>query len=143
MYKLLFINKLNTKELLDYVLNKYNIKKDIIYNSYGKPYLKNNELYFNLSNSGIYSICGISDKEIGVDIERITYKERVIERICNDLEKEFIKDKDDFTMIWVKKEAYVKYLGKGLSYGLKNVDTTKLDIILKKYNDYYIGIYLK
>ncbi len=140
MYKLFISKKLSTKDLLNKVLKKYNIKSNIIYNEFGKPFLKNNELYFSLSNSKEYSVCVISDSNIGVDIEYITYKPSILNKICTNDEKKLIHNANDFTKMWVKKESYVKYLGIGLSYGLKNVDTLKLDIIVKKYNDYYIAI---
>lgn len=47
-----------------------NIK--IIHNDYGKPYFKDFEkINFNISHSGEYVVCCFSDKEIGVDIEKI------------------------------------------------------------------------
>ncbi len=141
MYKLYIEKNISSKELLNKVLNELNIKDEIIYNEYGKPYLKNNEIFFNISNCDIYTVLVISSKEVGVDIEKITIKENIIDKICNENEKKLIKSPIDFTSIWVKKESYVKYLGVGLSYGLKNVDTTKLNYIIKKFNNYLIAIY--
>ena len=141
MYKIFIEKNITTKELLKKVLKEYNIDYDLVYNEYGKPYLKNNKLYFNLSDCDNYSVCVISDKEIGVDIEKITYKKRLLKKICTDEEISLIKNEDDFTKLWVKKESYVKYLGVGLSYGLKNVDTLKLkNIEVLKHDNYYIGI---
>ena len=141
MYKLFIEENISKRDLLAKVLAKYNIKDEIIHNEYGKPYLKNNELYFSLSNSKCCSVCVISDKEIGVDIEHITIKDRVLKRICTEEEFKTIHNADDFTRLWVKKESYVKYLGIGIGYGLKNVDTIHLkNIKVKKYKDYYIGI---
>ncbi len=141
MYKLFISKKLSTKELLKNVLNKYNIKDEILYNVYGKPYFKNTNLFFSLSDSKEYSVCVISDSNIGVDIEHITYKPNLLKKICTEEELKLINNANDFTKIWVKKESYVKYLGIGLSYGLKNVDTLILNNIkVKKYKDYYIGI---
>ena len=138
MYKL-YISKKNTKELLNDVLKENKIDSKIIYNEYGKPYLENNEIYFNLSNSKEYSVCVVSDKEIGVDIQYITYRSRVVNSVYN--EKETTKDSLKFTKIWVLKEAYVKKIGMGLAYGLKNVDTTKLkDYELIEFDNYVIGI---
>lgn len=141
MYKIFIEENISTNDLLKKVLKKYNIDYDLTYNEYGKPYLKNNELYFSLSDCDNYSVCVISDKEIGVDIEKLTYKERVLKKICTPEELKLVKNKDDFTKLWVKKESYVKYLGIGISYGLKNIDTLKLkNVKVIKYKDYYIGI---
>ena len=137
----IYISKLSTKELLNKVLEIYNINSEIIYNEYGKPYLKNNEIYFNLSNSHDYSVCVVSNSEVGIDIEKITFKSTIIDKICTEDEKKLIKNSDDFTKIWTKKESFVKYLGIGLSYGLKNVDTLILkNIKTYKYEDYYISV---
>ncbi len=141
MYKLYIKKNISTSKLLHSILKEYNLKEEIIYNSYGKPYLKNNELYFNLSNSGKYTICAISTHEIGVDIQKISYKKKVIKHVCNEVEAKLIHNANDFTQMWVKKESYVKYLGMGLSYGLKNVDTLKLkDIDILKFANYYIAV---
>lgn len=142
MYKLYIEKNTSSRELLNKVLTELNIKDEIIYNEYGKPYLKSNKVYFNISHSYDYTVLVISSEEIGVDIEKIRIRKNVIDRACTEEEKKLIKTADDFTIMWVKKESYVKYLGKGLSYGLKNVDTLKLKKYqIKKYKDYYIAIY--
>lgn len=137
----IYISKLSTKELLNKVLEIYNINREIIYNEYGKPYLKNNEIYFNLSNSHDYSVCVVANNEVGIDIEKITFKPNIIDKICTEHEKYLIKNEEDFTKIWTRKESYIKYLGIGISYGLKNVDTLILNNIQTyKYEDYYISV---
>ena len=142
MYKLYIEKNTSSKELLKKVLDEYKIKKEIIYNSYGKPYLKNNELYFNISHSYEYTVLVISNKEVGVDIEKVTIRPKVMEKVFDEDEKKLIKSDEDFTIMWVKKESYVKYLGIGLAYGLENVHTLSLNnVIVKKIDDYYIAIY--
>ena len=143
MFKLYIEKNISSKDLLKKVFNEYEIKADIIYNEYGKPYLKDNQLYFNISHCDDYTVLAISNSEVGVDIEKITMKKRIIDRICTDEEKRIIKTPEDFTIIWVKKESYVKYLSIGLTYGLKNVDTLKpYNFIIKKIDNYYISVYL-
>ena len=142
MLKLYIEKNGSSKDLLKKVLKENNIDEEIIYNEYGKPYLKNNEIYFNISHKDNYTVLVTSKKEVGVDIEKITFKERLLNKIASNEEKKLIKNAEDFTKLWVKKESYVKYLGRGLSYGLKNVDTLKLQKYqIKKYQDYYIAIY--
>ncbi len=144
MYKLYIEKNISSENLLKKILDEYNIKDEIIYNEYGKPYLKNNEVYFNISHSGIYTVLVICSNEVGVDIEKIAMHEKVIAKVCTDEEKKLIKNAEDFTKVWVKKESYVKFLGIGLSYGLKNVDTLKNNnFIIKKIDDYYISIYME
>ncbi len=140
MYKLYFGKGLSTKE----ILKKYHFNDEIIYNEYGKPYFKNNPIFFNVSHSDKMTVLCISDREVGVDIQHLTYRLRVIDKICTPEEKKSIKNAQDFTRIWVRKESYVKMLGQGIGYGLRNVDTLKINNIkVKKYKNYYIAICLK
>ncbi len=105
-------------------------KTEFVKNENGKPYIKGNGLYFNISHSGEYVICGVSDKEIGCDIQKITsINEKVIKKCLDQgeikaLEKETDKNKA-FTKLWAKKESYVKATGKGIKSGLKDQKGTK------------------
>lgn len=141
MNKLYIEKNITSEDLLAKVCKEYNIDKKIIYNEYGKPYIKDNPIYFNISHSGDYTVLAISDQEIGIDIEKITMREKVIKKVCNEEEKKLIKTQEDFTLMWVKKESYVKYLGIGLAYDLINVDTLKLNFYIIKFDNYYISIY--
>ena len=142
MYKLFIAKNKDSKLFLLEILKKYHIDYGIFYNEYGKPYIKNNPIYFNISHSKPYTVICIADKEVGIDIEKITYRKRVLNKICTCTEIQHINNAHDFTKLWVKKEAYVKYLGIGLSYDLKKVNTLDLKFKLKKYKNYYIAIYM-
>jgi len=76
-YKLYIKENYTSENLLKYALKDYaNIDKyEIVYNEYGKPYLKDIDIYFNISNSKNVSVCVISNREIGIDIQYKTYKE--------------------------------------------------------------------
>lgn len=91
----------------------------------GKPFVKDLGVEFNISHSGKYVICAISDKPIGVDIEQIRELDLSIsKKFCNDKELKYIFDgsiskKESikrFFEIWTFKEAYLKMLGVGLSF---------------------------
>lgn len=141
MYSLYIEKNISSKDFLKKVLKKYHIEYDIFYNEYGKPYLKNNELYFNISHSKDYTVLVTSDKEIGVDIQYLTYNEKTRDRICTEEERKIAINELEFTKIWAKKEAYIKKIGIGLEYGMKNVDTTKINNIdLYKKDNYIIAI---
>ena len=132
MYKLFTKENTTSKDLLKDVLkNELNITNyELTFNKYNKPYLKNRNIYFNISHDKNTTVLVISDKEIGVDIEYYTYKESVMKKYYNEFEQQEIINSNnkeyEFTRIWVMKEAFVKMKGQGISYGLQNVDTTRL-----------------
>ena len=132
MYKLFTKENTTSKVLLKDVLkNELNITNyELTFNKYNKPYLKDSNIYFNISHDKNTTILVISDKEIGVDIEYYTYKESVMKKYYNEFEQQEIINSNnkeyEFTRIWVMKEAFVKMKGQGISYGLQNVDTTRL-----------------
>lgn len=97
---------------------------EIFFNKHGKPYFKNGDLYFNYSHSTNYIALAISTVEVGIDIEE---KTRIIK---DDLAKKYldnIVDNDERIKCWVKKEAYSKFLGYGLQYGLNNINLDKIN----------------
>lgn len=132
MYKLFTKENTTSKDLLKDVLkNELNITNyELTFNKYNKPYLKNRNIYFNISHDKNTNVLVTSDKEIGVDIEYYTYKESVMKKYYNEFEQQEIINSNnkeyEFTRIWVMKEAFVKMKGQGISYGLQNVDTTRL-----------------
>lgn len=95
---------------------------------YGKPYLKGYEaLQFNLSHCEGYLAIALSEKPIGIDIEKIrSVKEGVMKKVLT--EKEFssaIKDKEPmkaFCSYWTLKESYLKYRGEGFHFNPKMVE---------------------
>lgn len=156
--KKMLINKKQT--LLGYYLLKcllndhYNIKDYplIDFDEYGKPYLVDMSLYFNISHSYNAVLCAVSENIIGVDIEKVVNRNRKIYSfVCNEMElKKINSDVDDsleFTKLWTQKESYLKYLGKGLGYELKNlltsVDMDAFDTKVKKIGEesYVLSIY--
>lgn len=132
MYKLFTKENTTSKDLLKDVLkNELNITNyELTFNKYNKPYLKNRNIYFNISHDKNTTVLVTSDKEIGVDIEYYTYKESIMKKYYNEFEQQEIINSNnkeyEFTRIWVMKEAFVKMKGQGISYGLQNVDTTRL-----------------
>ena len=93
MYKLYLKENISSKELLTKVLEDEKVTNaEIVYNEHGKPYLKNNELYFNISHDKNITALVTSDKEIGVDIEYLTYKQSVVNKYFTPREQEIVKN---------------------------------------------------
>lgn len=86
----------------------------------GKPYFRNwPDLYFNLSHSGQWAMCALSDAPVGVDIE-------VVRPRRGNLPAYVFKGADygrylalggdwsAFYILWTEVESIVKYTGEGL-----------------------------
>ena len=81
--KIFIARGISSKELLDSVFDRYNIKdRTLKYGEYGKPYLASGDLFFNLSHCGDMVVCAVCDREVGVDIQRIDYRKNVINKVC-------------------------------------------------------------
>lgn len=86
----------------------------------GKPYVSGNPCYFSLSHSGELVVCAVSDKPVGVDVERIrTIDQAVATKICTEEELIFLNGIAEqetrnraLLEIWTKKEAIFKIEGK-------------------------------
>lgn len=120
------------RELLKTALhNEYGLNLDeltIMTGEYGKPYFSDREdIFFNISHSdGLVTVI-LADTPVGIDIQSIRpIKDRMIEMICGFGEQELIKksrEKDEvFIRLWSLKESYIKAIGKGMSFSMKNVN---------------------
>lgn len=89
----------------------------------GKPYAAGLDIFFNISHSGDIIACAVSDKEIGIDIEKIRpFNLKTAEKFAVADEIEHIKSMENgFFEIWTLKEAYFKCIGTGLGADIKNV----------------------
>lgn len=92
-----------------------------------KPYLKGSEnIFFNLSHCKDAVMCAVGSTEIGVDIQE--HSEIIGDSagmIFHHEEAEYIKKtlcpEREMIRFWSMKEAYGKYLGKGILYALTEV----------------------
>lgn len=111
--------------------------KKILENEYGKPYLSDDSIFFNISHSGTKVICATSIKPIGIDIQKKRNQYSSIISFFHKKEKELLQaashsqNSDLFFKIWTYKESYIKYLGVGLSKPLNSfyVDFSKKQIV--------------
>ncbi len=124
------------EKLLIYGLRKfYNVDyNDIVINlnDEGKPYINNRDfdyIKYNISHSYDYVICAFSDKEIGVDIEKIReININIINKFATSNEIKYILSNKKqilnrlFT-IYALKESYFKMLGTNLN-NIQNIEFT-------------------
>lgn len=101
----------------------------------GKPYFASRgDICFNYSHSKTKVACGIDREEIGVDIEDIRpVKISLIRYVCHENEIAWVMEPEEeearserMIMLWTMKEAYVKYHGIGIRYGMKKLDLSSL-----------------
>ncbi len=100
---------------------------DYIYGANGKPCLANREdLHFNISHSGRYVVCAVSDAEVGIDVEtNAALRPAVLRRCFTETEQEWIGDnRERFIRLWTMKEAYMKLIGSGLSLPAIDIELT-------------------
>lgn len=120
-------------------------------NEYGKPYLEENIIYFNLSHSGNWVVCAISPKEVGIDIEEIQHVDfSIANKYFSEMETKTLNNLaeenklDYFFEIWTLKESFIKAVGKGLAIPLDSFIIKKqnsVELISKQYSGYYFKEY--
>lgn len=113
--------------------NKLSVSNSMLhfeFDEFGKPYLKGYPKFcFNISHSHDWVVCAVSVRKVGVDVEKI-------KKIDFDIAKKFFtaheynelstrkgkKRLEFFYDLWTLKEAYLKYIGKGLALPLNSFD---------------------
>lgn len=123
---------------------KINAADAYCYGEHGKPMRRSEEVCFNLSHSGKYVLCAVSETEIGCDIEKIKeVKWKLAKRFFSEKEYEILEEverqesparwtetNETFTRLWVLRESYVKKTGEGLGIALAGLDFS--DILEQK-----------
>jgi 4'-phosphopantetheinyl transferase len=102
-------------------------------NRYGKPALSGEDIRFNLSHSGVWAMLAVSDREVGIDIERIEprfMQDQIPERFFSAREVTELRSLPRceqtaaFFRCWTRKEAYIKARGLGLALPLDSFDVS-------------------
>ena len=116
--------KLLLRMLRDVGVNDPDIARD----RNGRPYLVSfPNIDFNISHADNIAVCVLSVGEgrVGVDVEKANIgessprRDRLLERFFS---KDKINSGKSLAELWTEKEAYLKYLGTGLSADLKAAD---------------------
>ncbi|MGE7621659.1 4'-phosphopantetheinyl transferase family protein [Viridibacillus sp. NPDC096237] len=141
------IRAIFSRRLLNEFLQRHDFEHgQLAVSEYGKKYIKNGAVYFNISHSGRYIVLVEYDREIGVDIEQISAYDEKIAQLCftpyeNLVLKETPASKRDdlFTCIWTRKESYVKNLGLGLTCEafLRAIETLENEGIVYNMYDFH------
>ena len=111
---------------VDYVFGE----TPLIFGEHGKPSLAEYPgLHFNISHADGIAAAIVSEFECGIDCERVRpYRESVLRRCYSKAERRAIEaavgSEHDFLFfkLWTLKEAYIKALGIGLSFPLRNAE---------------------
>ncbi len=111
---------------------------EIYRNEYGKPMISGH-IHIGVTHTNGHIFVGVWDKNFGIDAEHskreVKNKDAIISKYYTEDEKN-----ENFLDIWVKKEAYLKFLGTGLK-DLKKADTDNLKFKKAEYKDYIMYIY--
>lgn len=134
----------SVNELMDFLQEKPPLELAYVYGREGKPYFRDLPFYFNLSHSGDYVLCVLSEAEIGADIQQHRRREKekdregsggsernafgdrsavlgklasrfFSERECDALGRAGAEREKLFFRLWARKEAYGKLTGKGVA----------------------------
>lgn len=114
--------------LLNHVFHKHGISVDTLRaDENGKPIAEG--ICFNLSHSGDYVICAVSEKPVGCDIEKIKEAPTQVEKRAfspdeNAYLKQFSGDayNREFFRLWTKKESFLKMKGIGIRVPLRTLE---------------------
>lgn len=90
----------------------------------GKPYFQGIPIQFSLSHSGNIMVCAMGRNEVGIDVQHIRHARtiEVAQRFFSSEESDYVTQNGEkaFFELWARKEAFVKYIGEGISYGFQN-----------------------
>jgi 4'-phosphopantetheinyl transferase len=121
---------------------------NIHYNEFGKPYLKGNPIFFNVSHSGNIVVCAFSEEfEIGIDVESFNHIDiDDFKSQMTHFEWDRIFNSDDkiqaFFKYWTQKEAILKAHGKGLMIPLKSFEVIDDKAIINDETFFTFEIYI-
>ena len=109
-------------------------------------YASGEKVYFSLSHSGDYVAVAIDSSPIGIDIEKVSERkstESIARKFFSESERKIMseyigdntnnrcentgKNTDGFAGIWTLKEAFIKSLGCGLSFGIDSFFVRRID----------------
>lgn len=110
----------------------------------GKPYLRDYPgVQFNLSHSGGWGVCALSETPVGVDVELVRpLRQQVAKRFFTAVEQEWLATRpvEEFFRLWTRKESFTKALGKGLTLPLDSFSVLD-DVLFRDGSAWYFHEY--
>nr|WP_276575899.1 4'-phosphopantetheinyl transferase superfamily protein [Oceanirhabdus seepicola] len=126
-----------------------------------KPYFKDYpDISVSRSYAGEYIVIAAERQfSIGVDCEEVQdFNSNIAKYFFTHKERKYIESSKDrntaFTVIWTRKESYIKCMGRGIDYPINTIDVTPIKDIEnipgnkpifsenEKINNYYINSYI-
>ncbi|WP_343685743.1 4'-phosphopantetheinyl transferase family protein [Chryseobacterium gleum] len=127
------------KVLLQYGVKTYyniaDIEVGILPNK--KPYLKGQQLHFNISHSKDMVVCAIAQYPLGIDVEcndpKISYQDYIFQMTARELvEIQNTEDKiKGFFTYWTRKEAVIKAHGAGMMIPLESFEIANNECVIE------------
>lgn len=106
----------------------YKLKEQLVYGAHGKPtFLRSSAPHFNISHSGKYAVCALSEVPCGIDIQekKELKNRRIFEKILSPKEQnEVLLSTDKATVFykyWTRKESFLKLTGQGITVDLREI----------------------
>lgn len=122
------------RKLLEYGLKKeFGRSYTVTEEANQKPFLlEAPHIDFNISHTKGLVVCAIGNRNIGIDAELIRpFEERLLRRVCSKKEQDYVLEVDDiqvreerFFRLWTLKESFVKAIGRGIAFPLKDISFT-------------------
>ncbi|MED0669612.1 4'-phosphopantetheinyl transferase superfamily protein [Aneurinibacillus aneurinilyticus] len=134
------LGELLVRKYLIQILNIPNEKISFRKNEYGKPFVDFG-IHFNISHSGDWVACAISNYPVGIDIERISEIDiKIAEQFFHENEYIWLLSKEQnsqvasFFELWTIKESYIKAIGKGMHIPIHSfwIDKKQIQTVIYK-----------
>ena len=126
MNKLYLCNcgKAHSHDFLFFVLKTfYGITADessLCKTNFGKLYIDNCPIKFNVSHSNELFVIAVGDSELGVDVEQL--REKDFSRTSSKYFGNEPKTVEEFFILWTKAESLVKYMANSILLSLKKIE---------------------
>ena len=101
----------------------------IVKGEHGKPYLKDfPHINYNISHTDGLVACGIGDRQLGIDVEKVRpFRNTILRKVFSDAEKCHMDEIPEsersqyFFRVWTLKESYLKASGLGITVPLTTI----------------------